>query len=353
MQLPTPIASCVHLLAILLLIATHAQDYVGDGGLREVGQLFTSTSIGLNWISSFVLALLGLLFVGRFARFDYGWGAAVLLVKSLNGHSMAAGSQPWPVLLDLVHLAGAALWVGGMWTLVAMRRIDREGFMPLLHRFSGISLASIAVLAVTGTLQTLILLPNLRYVLYTEWGYELLAKVALVVAVIVVAAWLRRRMRAGDPDRLRGLLRTDISLMAAIVLIVGVLTYSPPIPANEPFYWHEMGTKVHVTATISPNVPGVSNSFGLTVWLPKSAGAPKQLRVQLENLDNPHVEPISIPVELNGQSRDDATYGGDLIQYSYRAAGPFLPFAGNWKLIVAVRDSNDDETQTEKAFRVY
>lgn len=343
----------VHLLAILFMIATHAQDYVGEGGLREVEQLFTSTSVGLNWLASLALAVIGLLLVGRIAWLDYGWGAAVLLVKSFSGHAMAAAGQPWPIVSDVIHLGAAALWVGGMWTLVAMQRIDRDGFMPLLRRFSGVAIASIVVLTVTGTLSTLLLLPNLRYVLYSDWGYVLLAKVALVVIVIAVAAWLRRRMRAGDPARLRGLLRTDISLMAAIVLIVGVLTYMPPLPTNEPMYWHEMGTKVHISATITPNVPGVANSFVIAVWLPKSAGAPKQVRVQLENEDNKQVAPISVPVELYEQSGSDTTYGGDLLKYNYRASGPYLPFAGNWKLIVAVRDQNDDETQTEKAFRVY
>jgi copper transport protein len=343
----------VHLLAILFMIATHAQDYIGTGGLPEVEQLFTSTAVGLNWLALLALAVIGLAAVGRAAWFDYGWGAAVLLVKSISGHAMAASDQPWPVVSDAIHLTAAALWVGGMWTLIAMRRIDPDGFMPLLRRFSGIALASIVVLFATGTLMTLFLLPNLHYVLYSEWGYVLLGKVALVILVVIVAAWLRLRLKAGDPNRLRGLMNADISLMAAIVLLVGVLTYLPPKPANEPFYWHQMGTKLHVTATITPNVPGVDNSFAVTVWLPKEAGAPKQVRLQLENEDNKQVAPIAIPVELYEQGGSDTTYGGDLLKYSYSASGHYLPFAGDWKLVVTVRDQNDDETQTEKAFRVY
>jgi copper transport protein len=341
-----------HIVALLLLVATHAPDYVGEGGWDETVRLFTSTAVGLNWLVSLGLAAAGLAVVGRRRWLDAAWALALLLAKSFSGHAMAASAQPLPVVLDYAHLIAAAVWVGGMWTMLAKLRLDRAGFMPLLRRFSGAALLSILALAVTGAVTTLLYVRHVTYLVYTDWGYVLLAKVALVLAVVVTAALLRRRLGTDDPAKLKRPLTADAALMAAILLAVGVLTYLPPKPANEPLYWHEMGDKLHVTATIAPNVPGTDNTFTVSVWLPKEAGDPKQVGVRLVSEDRPEVAPIDIPVTLYEKTGDDPTYG-PMQKFSYRAQGPYLPFAGQWKLTVTVRDANDDESQTEKAFRVF
>ncbi|MFC0213928.1 copper resistance CopC/CopD family protein [Paenibacillus chartarius] len=343
----------VHVIALLFLIATHAPDYVGEGGWDEVVQLFTSTSIGLNWVASFALGLIGLVVVGRSRYLDIAWAAALLLVKSLSGHANAASAQPWPIVADYVHLLGAAVWVGGMWAVLASLNIDRSTTMGLLRRFSPAALMSIVLLTVTGIISTVLYVPKLSYLLYAEWGYTLIAKIVLVAAVVIVAAFLRFRIRStDDPMRVKRLLTAEVSLIAAILLAVGVLTYLPPKPQNEPFYWHKMGPPLHVTATITPNVPGADNTVTAVVWLPKEAGDPKQVRVQLSSLDNKEIAPISIPVVQVEKTGNDASYG-DLQRYTYRAQGPYVPFGGSWKLTVTVRNSNDDELQEEQTFRVF
>lgn len=342
----------LHIVALLLMIATHIQNYIGQGGLREVELLFTSTSVGLNWVVSLVLASIGLWLVGRSFWLDAGWAAALLIVKSVNGHAMTAAGEPLPVIGDFIHLFAAALWVGGMWTLLAKRRINRSGFAELLRTFSRISLISIITLAVTGTLLTILFEPNLRYLLVTEWGYVLLGKIVLVIAVVIVAGFLRLRLNREDSPRLGALLKADIALITVIVLLVGALTYLPTRPQNEPFYWHEMGDKLHVTATISPNMPGINNNFDVIVWLPIEAGDPKQVRVQLVNQDRKDLAPIEVAVQLSNKSGNDTTYG-NFQKYSYHVQGTYLPFAGQWKIVVTVRNKNDDETQADKLFTVY
>jgi copper transport protein len=341
-----------HIVALLFLVATHAPDYVGEGGLDDTVRLFTSTAVGLNWIISLGLAAAGLAVVGRRRWLDAGWALALLLTKSFSGHAMTAAAQPLAVVFDCAHLLAASVWVGGMWTLLAQLRLNRAGFMPLLRRFSNAALLAILALAATGAVTTLLYVRNITYLVYTDWGYVLLAKVALVLAVVITAAFLRRRLGADGPAKLKRLLAADVAFMAAILLAVGVLTYLPPQPANEPLYWHEMGDKLHVTATITPNAPGTDNTFTVSVWLPKEAGDPKQVSLKLVSEDRPEVAPIEIPVVQYEKTGDDPTYG-PLQKFSYRAQGPYLPFAGQWKLTVTVRDANDDESQTEKVFRVF
>ncbi|MDT2257337.1 CopD family protein [Paenibacillus larvae] len=136
-------------------------------------------------------------------------------------------------------------------------------------------------MAATGILSTFLFLPSFRYLLYTTWGVLLLVKSGLVLIVIIVAAFIRMYMKNKGERSLKQWLRVDFTLMLGIIGIVGFLTYTSPTPSNEPLYWHEMGEQIHMTASITPNVPGV-NKFMTKVWLPESMGEPKRVQFILK-----------------------------------------------------------------------
>jgi copper transport protein len=342
----------VHFIVLLLFIFTHMEDLIGNGGLAEIGQLFAATGIGLNWLISVLLAAAGFLLVGRSLWLNLVWALAMLAVKSLNGHSAAASAQPWPVIVDAIHLLAAALWIGGLWVIVAKRRSDQDSLPAFMRRFSNVALASILALVLTGASTVLLLLPGPRYLLYTTWGILLLVKIGLVVLVIVTAGFLRLQLRKRTESRIKPFLAADISLMLAILLLVGLLTYMPPLPANEPVYWHEMGETVHMTASISPGAPG-TNTFILKVWLPEQAGKPKLAQMRLFNEDNAQIAPITVPLQPYEDKSFDESYGRGEILYSYKAQGNYLPFAGSWRLEIRITDADDNEKVYEKQFRIY
>ncbi|MGG1514329.1 copper resistance protein CopC [Paenibacillus oryzisoli] len=343
-----------HLVALLLLIFTHIEDLLGGGGVEELWQLISATTIGISWVLLLALSLAGFLLVGRRLWLDVVWAIALLAAKSFSGHA-ASFSPKWLTIgLDFVHLAASACWAGGLVLLFVLWRKKDDKLGDYMRSFSRMAFISIVVLTVSGVLSVLLFLPNLHYLLYTTWGKLLLVKVGVVVLVAVVGFVIRLFLRKGGIQQTHIWVKLDLSLMVVIVALVGLITYMAPIPSNQPFTWHQMGEKVHVSVDISPKVPG-TNTFEASVWLPKNLGKPKQVLMILHNQDDETISPISVPLEpyVDSVQLQVDGYGTDLAKYDYKGQGAFLPFRGNWQVEMRVMDSDDNETVYTRDFIVY
>ena len=194
-----------YLLALLFLIYTHFRELLGDSGFGGLIQLFTGTRIGLSWLISLALAGLSFYVLQRSKWLDIIWVILLIAAKCLNGH--AIGFQPASVLVVLngVHVFAAALWAGGLWMLLAFRK-DRAIFAELAPRFSHMAFWSLIALSITGVLTTVLYLPKLSYVWYSQWGKFLLLKVLVVFAVVVLAIFIRSVMKRRGVDQGRRLI---------------------------------------------------------------------------------------------------------------------------------------------------
>lgn len=344
----------IHFLSLIAFIYFHYQDLLGEQSLGQLYGLFTGTWVGRSWLAAFVLALIGFALIGRSVAGNLAWIVLLLAAKSVNGHAMGHEPQWITVSLDFVHLLAAAVWVGGLLFIVPMWNKNRRWVNEFLPTFSNAALIAIIVLALSGTATTLIYLPGLDYLLYSQWGKLLIAKVVFVVIVILLGLGIRLAMKQRKEKDVRDMVRMDFAAMGIIVVLVGLLTFISPVPPNVPLYWHEMGEKVHMTLQVTPQVPG-DNQFRVDVWLPKELGKPKRVQLKAYNLDKSELAPIDIPLaEYTNESQDasftaDETFG----QYGYKADGPYLPFPGLWKLEFRVLDNNDDETVYSKETRLY
>jgi copper transport protein len=337
------------LVALLLLIFTHIEDLLGGGGAEEIWKLFSATNIGISWVMLLALSFIGFLLVGRLAWLDIAWALGLLAVKSFSGHA-ASFSPVWATIgLDFIHLAAAALWVGGLVLLMVKWRQQSQEIGSYLRAFSNMALLSIIVLTISGSVSVLLFLPNLHYLLYSAWGILLLVKIGVVLLVAIVGFVLRLHMRKQKPGA-HLWVKIDLSLMVVIMLLVGIITYTAPIPENQPLQWHQMGDKVHVSADITPKVQGV-NTFVAKVWLPEQAGKPKQVQMILHYTDDEVIAPIAVPLTAFEDKLQEESYG--FKKFSYKAAGAYLPFRGNWDLEMRVMDADDNETVYHKAFMVY
>lgn len=343
-----------HFLALIAFVYFHYQDLLGDQGLGELIGLFTGTWVGRSWLIAFVLSLVGFAMLGRSKAGDAVWIVLLLAAKSVNGHAMGYEPQVLTVSLDFIHLLGAAVWVGGLLLIVPAWKKNRTWIDSFLPVFSRYALISIIVLTLSGTATTLLYLPGLNYLLYSQWGKLLIAKVVFVVLVILMAVGIRMAMKGRKEKDLRDMVRMDFGAMSIIVILVGLLTFISPVPPNEPLYWHQMGEKVHATVQITPKVPG-DNRFQVDVWLPKELDKPKRVQLKLHNLDNPDIAPIEVPLTEHVNEQADAGFTADETykQFSYKAEGPYLPFAGLWKLEFRLLDKNDDETVYTEETRLY
>ncbi|GAA1549522.1 CopD family protein [Nocardioides humi] len=174
-----------------------------------------------------------------------GGAAAALAALAVVGHTRSYGPS-WVVLpAELVHLAAAAFWWGGLVALVlalAARPGLRVGVRAeLLARFSGAAVVVVAALVVAGGVLYWRIGHSLSGLWDTSYGRAVLLKSALLLPVLALAAWNRLRLvdRAAGRDAARAatMLRRTIGaealVVAAVVAVTAVLVNLTP-PARAP-----------------------------------------------------------------------------------------------------------------------
>jgi len=323
---------------------------IGGSGADGLVYFFTRTTTGYAWIAGLALALLSFAVLYRRGWLDLVWVSLVWFAKSWLGHAAAYGPRSETLLLDWLHLAGASIWAGGLLLLLYLWRQDKEEARRFYPAFSNAALLVILLLAASGIFIVFIFLPDVTYVLETTWGLLLLAKTGLVVLVALTALGIRLAFRKDRPRAIGAWMRADAVLMLLICGVVGVFTYLTPQPENKPLNWHVMGEHMHMTAQISPKVPGV-NDFTVKVWLPEQLGKPKQVILRLQDTEAPDIAPIVVPLAPAEDRTTEESFGME--RHTYKSRGAYLPYAGYWQIEVRVMDSNDDETVYKNIIRVY
>jgi copper resistance protein D len=143
---------------------------------------------------------------------------------------------------DILHLVAAAIWIGGLVSLVLLfavtRRERTEASMSFARdatqAFSSMGIAIVAVIFATGIVNTWILVGSWHALIATGYGRLLLLKIALFIVMLLFAAanrfWLTPRLAlpssAPQFDARRQLARNsmiEFVLALAIFAIVGLL----------------------------------------------------------------------------------------------------------------------------------
>ncbi|MCQ6276631.1 copper resistance protein CopC [Bacillus sp. V3B] len=310
--------------------------------LAEIWSILTGTTTGISLALSVLLSILGFAILFRFKWLNLLWVFMILVAKSVNGHAMAFEPPIRTISLDIIHLLAVAIWAGGLLYILVYWKKEKEHVRQFLSTFSKVALISILVLIVTGVSSTLIFLPEVHYLFYTQWGKMLLVKVTLVLFVIVIGGILRYMMKKKRENSIGNLLKIDFSLMIVILGIVGVFTHLNPLPQNEPLEWHERDNYIEFTTSILPKVPG-NNHFMVIANSHKEGIEIKRIELFLKYKDNPDVAPIQVPFTQLEQSNN----------VQYMIDGKYLPFAGNWTAEVQILDSEDNENVFSREFIVY
>jgi len=339
------------LVSFLLMAAAQLGELLDSWSLQGLEQLLTGTTIGYSWLAIAALSIVGFFLLSRWKWLDAIWIALLLGADSINGHAMAFAPKTDLVVLDGVHLFAASVWAGGLLYIAVHWRKRRDEALRFLPRFSGWALSSLLLLVATGAILTFAFLPRLHYVLYTQWGILLLAKIALVLLVVAVGALLRRRLKK-QGSAMNALLKTDFALMLVITAVVGVFTYLNPTPLNEPLYWHEIGEKAHMTVEITPNAPG-KNDIYVQVWTREQLPAPKYVQLKLTPRDGEDTPPIEVPIEAVALDAEQPSLFEGFRVYAYEAEGPYLPFPGKWEAEIRIMDANDDESVFKHQMTIY
>lgn len=166
-------------------------------------------------------------------------GAALVAVAAAEGvrsHPEAA-APGWGAVLVVVHLLAVAVWTGALVHVVRVARARaRRGVAtaPVVLAYARTALVLFVLVAVTGTASALVLVrPRgvLGTLLETSYGRWLLAKLALVAAVVVLALLARRHLRSRRGGEQPGrTARLEIGGLVVVLVVSALLTtLSPPV----------------------------------------------------------------------------------------------------------------------------
>jgi copper resistance protein D len=231
-------------------------DVLSGGVLWTV---LSQTNFGFDWTVRLLLAcLLAATFVPLLAARDRDvvWidAAAVVLAAAFPGTlawaGHAAGAEGVEAFIhpaaDFLHSAAAAAWVGALIPLALLLGAvgGKDASVTIARtailRFSTLGLVSVATLLATGTVNTWYLVGSIPALVGTYYGQLLLAKIALFVAMVAVAAVNRLRFTPrlvhgasmSATQNAIGQLRRNAAIEAlagaAIICIVAVLGTEPP-----------------------------------------------------------------------------------------------------------------------------
>lgn len=215
---------------------------LGDGSAFGI---LNSTSYGAIWLARAALwAVLGAALAARRGK-PLHWGALSLIglgltvLPSLISHARALGSGD-AVLNDMLHRAGAAMWVGGLaaWVVVLLPASDAPAAKPLskaVSRFSNIARLLVTLLAVGGLFAVLQQITDGDLLTATVYGRAAVVKGVLFAAMLALAGFnllvveprLKRGLEAWSPT-LRMSVGAELTLAAALFVVSAVMASGLP-----------------------------------------------------------------------------------------------------------------------------
>lgn len=164
-------------------------------------------------------------------------GLALLATATMSGHSRVASPRSLAVTNDLLHQATSASWFAGVVFLavllpdgwVGRDRVDRlELLSPTVTRFSKVAFTSIALVGITGVVNSLLHIGAVGDLWDSGYGRTVGAKVVLFLGILALGGvnhyFVRERLRAAHTERqptsAQGLFRRTIAAELAIAIAV-------------------------------------------------------------------------------------------------------------------------------------
>jgi copper transport protein len=171
------------------------------------------TRFGGIWTVRLLLLLLLVAFLRAWAEQEKAWtrttawvavgvlAAALVVTPALSGHAAAGPNAAVGAIVGVLHFSAAAVWFGGV-VLLGTCVLPRAevGLLEAVPRFSSVAFTAMVVIVMTGMVQSWRQLGSPEALGQTAYGRLLVAKVAVFLLLITVAArsrvLVRRRLTA-------------------------------------------------------------------------------------------------------------------------------------------------------------
>ncbi len=283
-------------------------------------------------------------------------GACFLAVTpALSGHPSVQGPRGVFFPVDVVHVLGASVWVGGIACLLlalpaATRKLEgpmrTRLLLATLARFSPPALACAIAIAITGVVQAYIDVRSFEGLFHSTYGALVIVK-AILLLVLICFGWvnrsrvipaLRRLVSRGEsPGRdgvaARRSMRRELVVMASVFGVTAALVgYAPPIDlAGGPFSTVALLGPAELEMTVEPAKVGLNTVHIYLIDAKTGAQftATKEFTVTAK-LPAKSIGPLPLKANLAGPGH-------------YVLSSTVLSPGGTWQLLVTDRVSEFEE----------
>ncbi|MEV5834399.1 cytochrome c oxidase assembly protein [Nocardia sp. NPDC052112] len=238
-------ACCAVLLIPLTVSDTTGQPVRQIWRPEQLWHAIGQVELAQAWRTTAVFALI--VAVGCRLALRWGWapvlfgGAIVTMMPlALTGHSSAGGAHDLATNSLILHLVAAAVWVGGLFAVLAHAMRGGEHTDMAARRFSLTATIALVVIGVSGVINSWVRVPW-SDLFSTTYGRLVIAKAGALV-VLGVFGYLQRRASlpalAANPRDRAALIRfggLEVLIFAATMgLAVGLGRTPPPPPTSVP-----------------------------------------------------------------------------------------------------------------------
>src|SRR5579871_1232128 len=234
---------CFRIAAIALAAVELCYLYINSAVVMGSAEIPFREVTGANFFIAGTIILIAALNAAIVAgiRSKYtGWYLAFLVlvifgasVMTDHAASRVDGRVPL-ILLTAIHEIATGLWIGGLPFLLIGLQTNRGRATQwyLTRRFSQLALASVLVLVFSGVLMSLKYVGSWGALVGTSYGLMLLAKVAMLLALLALGGINFRMLRRYGPDqvipRLRRLVEVEVGIGITVLLTAASMTSAPP-----------------------------------------------------------------------------------------------------------------------------
>jgi len=239
-------------------------------------------------------------------------GLTGIILLVMAGHASAL-TGPVPVIVQVVHVAGAAVWIGGIVAILVLA--VRPGFLlaaspppmrTIIPRFSAVALASIGLVVLTGVYaayaQTGTLLDT-----GTEYGRTLLMKSGFAAGALALGGlnFLDGGRMMGWLDGFRSRITIEVMLATTVLVLTAALASTPPVDeptgvSIEPIPDAFGNVAPGMSMSVIPGRPGLNR---VVVTTTDALAASSTLELGLDRLDDGST--TRVPLVLEGMAGMD------------------------------------------------
>lgn len=253
-------------------LAFSGSDAFGAG----LAQFVTEIELGQLWLMELLLAAIVtvLAFAIRERRLTLLVLALALLTTlplAQQGHAAGASGHAQAVNSLLVHLIGAAVWLGGLLTLVFVAKaVDRPRLAKITARYSTLALFAFIGVAASGVVSAWLRVGSFDALFGTEYGQLVIIKtVALVVLGIFGAVQRTRlipRIAAARGRAFLWFVLAELAVMGVASGVAGALGRTATPVSFEPLRDQDAGISPAEWLTGDPLPPELTVGSFFTVW---------------------------------------------------------------------------------------